>query len=124
MAISQGSINFKNVTIQSEKYVVVREDDKKKIAIVTTGAKRVKRLNNQGTPPIDQAIMNPSAEVVALRSGDGAGGTNLNIFSLQMRANMKSAKVAEKVVYWKWINAKTIAIVTPKSVYHWSLDGN
>jgi hypothetical protein len=70
MAIGASSITFKNVTIQSEKYVVVKEDDKKKIAIVTTGSQRVKRLNNHGTPPIDQAIMNPTAEVVALRSSN------------------------------------------------------
>lgn len=124
MAIGASSITFKNVTIQSEKYVVVKEDDKKKIAIVTTGSQRVKRLNNHGTPPIDQAIMNPTAEVVALRSNDGAGGTNLNIFSLQMKANMKSAKVNEAVVFWKWINEKSIAIVTGTKVFHWSLDGS
>jgi hypothetical protein len=69
MAISGANINFKNMTIQSEKYVVVRETDKKKIAIITCGSKRVKRLQNTGNPPIDQAIMNPTAEVVALRSG-------------------------------------------------------
>eukprot|EP00469_Lotharella_globosa_P008929 CAMPEP_0167789858 /NCGR_PEP_ID=MMETSP0111_2-20121227/10948_1 /TAXON_ID=91324 /ORGANISM="Lotharella globosa, Strain CCCM811" /LENGTH=1760 /DNA_ID=CAMNT_0007682131 /DNA_START=48 /DNA_END=5330 /DNA_ORIENTATION=+ len=123
MAISAGSISFKNVTVQSEKYVVVKEDDKKKIAIVTCGAQRVKRLNNTGNPPFDHAIMNPTAEVVALRNGDGEGGTVLNIFSLQIKTNIKSSKVNEPVVFWKWITEKSIAVVTPKRVYHWSLEG-
>jgi len=123
MAISQGSISFKNVTLQSEKYIVVKEDDKKKIAIVTAAAKRIKRLNNAGNPPIDQAIMNPNAEVVALRSANGQGGTSLNIFSLQMKANMKSATLQDRVDYWKWIDEKTIAIVTPTRVYHLGIEG-
>jgi len=123
MAITQGSISFKNVTLQSEKCVVVKEDDKKKIAIVTAGTKRVKRLNNASNPPIDQAIMNPTADVVALRSGNGQGGTSLNVFSLQMKANMKSTTIQDRVDFWKWIDEKSIAIITPTRVYHWGIEG-
>jgi len=30
----------------------------------------------------------------------------------------------EDVIYWKWISLKTIGIITDRSVYHWSMEGN
>ena len=29
----------------------------------------------------------------------------------------------EDVVFWKWINHKTLGLVTGISVYHWSMEG-
>lgn len=28
----------------------------------------------------------------------------------------------EDITFWKWVNDKTIGIVTAKSVYHWTLE--
>ncbi len=122
MAIARDNFAYKNVTIQSEKFIVVTEPEKKKIAIVNCATKRVKRLQNNGN--IDQAIMNPDADMVALRQYDGTkGSTSLNVYSFQVKSTLKSSTIAAEVKYWKWISEKEIAIVTPDSVYHWSFDG-
>ena len=39
-----------------------------------------------------------------------------------MKTKMKSTQLSP-VVFWKWLDAKTIAIVTETEVYHWSMDG-
>ncbi|VDM72203.1 unnamed protein product [Strongylus vulgaris] len=31
---------------------------------------------------------------------------------------------AEDIIFWKWINEKTIALVSETAVYHWSIEGN
>ena len=31
--------------------------------------------------------------------------------------------MSEGIVFWKWISVNTLAIVTEKSVYHWTLEG-
>ena len=31
--------------------------------------------------------------------------------------------MADNVIFWKWINLKTVALVTETSVYHWSVQG-
>ena len=43
-----------------------------------------------------------------------------------MKTKMKQTQISadETVVFWKWINPKTIAIVTGKAVLHWSMDGD
>jgi clathrin heavy chain len=30
----------------------------------------------------------------------------------------------DDVVFWKWINLKTLGLVTGQSVYHWSMEGD
>lgn len=37
---------------------------------------------------------------------------------------MKSYTSPEPVQFWRWINPSTIALVTPTSAYHWSMDGD
>jgi len=32
--------------------------------------------------------------------------------------------MADDVVFWKWINLKTLGLVTSQSVYHWSMEGD
>ena len=31
--------------------------------------------------------------------------------------------MVDDVIFWKWINLNTIALVTESSVYHWSMEG-
>jgi clathrin heavy chain len=40
-----------------------------------------------------------------------------------MKTMMKKTQVANPVLFWKWLDLKTIAIVTDKEVLHWSMDG-
>lgn len=106
-------IKFKTVTLQSSKYVVVREEGAANLAIIDTATKNVLRLPVQ----VDSAIMNPVSKVVALRAGN-----NLQIYNLEMKTKMKTTQMDE-VVFWKWLDPKTVAVVTEKSCYHWSMEG-
>lgn len=31
--------------------------------------------------------------------------------------------MTDDVIFWKWINLNTIALVTETTVYHWSMEG-
>jgi clathrin heavy chain len=42
---------------------------------------------------------------------------------MELRAKMKSHQMTEAVNFWRWVSPNTIAIVTPGSVYHWSIEG-
>ena len=41
-----------------------------------------------------------------------------------MKTKMKATAMQSPVVFWKWMDPKTIAIVTDQAVYHWSMDGD
>jgi len=117
LGIAQPQIIFKNVTLSSSKYVTVREEEggaPKSVAVADTTTKNMLRLPIK----VDSAIMNPVSKVVAVRVG-GA----LQITNLEMKVTMKQATLNEPVVFWKWLDTKTVAIVTAQSVYHWSAEG-
>jgi clathrin heavy chain len=115
LGIAQSDIIFKNVSVQSNKYITIREEGKNSVAIIDTSNKNILRL----PVPVDSAIMNPISKVIALR----ANGNNLQIYNLEMKAKMKTTVMESNVVYWKWLDPKTIAIVTDSAVFHWSMEG-
>jgi len=67
----------------------------------------------------EAAIMNPASKVLALRAG-----TQLQIFTLEPRTKkVKSHTMTAPCEFWRWTSPTTIALVTPQSVFHWSIDG-
>lgn len=37
---------------------------------------------------------------------------------------MKAHSMTDEVMFWKWISVNTVALVTDKAVYHWSMEGD
>ncbi|KAK6027190.1 clathrin propeller repeat-containing domain protein, partial [Ostertagia ostertagi] len=50
-------------------------------------------------------------------------GKTLQIFNIELKAKVKAHQNAEEIIFWKWINEKTIALVSETAVYHWSIEG-
>ena len=50
-------------------------------------------------------------------------GKTLQIFNIEMKSKMKAHTMTDDVIFWKWINLKTVALVTETSVFHWSVEG-
>lgn len=48
----------------------------------------------------------------------------LQIFNIEMKSKMKAHTMNEDVVFWKWINVNTIALVTETTVFHWPMEGD
>lgn len=44
------------------------------------------------------------------------------IFNLDTKAKLKSMQFAEPVVFWKWVSATKLGLVTATAVYHWDID--
>jgi len=119
LGINPASIGFATLTMESEKYICVREqastpDGKSQIVIVD--------LANPTQPirrPItaDSAIMNPEQNILALKAGN-----QLQIFDIGRKEKIKSCQLNDPVVFWRWLTPKTLGLVTNGSVYHWNLD--
>ncbi len=99
----------------TERHVLIREESS--VAIVD--------LNSKASPTrlpikVDGAAMNPASKTVALRAGAA-----LTMYSLDMNAKIKTTNLeGQTVVFMKWIDSKTVGIVTTDRVYHWSLEGS
>ncbi|KAL9644530.1 hypothetical protein ABK040_009394 [Willaertia magna] len=118
LGVNPQSISFSTVTLESEKYICVRDQvsAQKTLQIIEVESQSLttQRVN------AESAIMHPTTKVLALRDANNA----LQIFNLDMRAKTKEHQMNEPIVFWKWISTNTIAIVTNTAVYHWSMEGN
>eukprot|EP01083_Nonionella_stella_P237492 833095_1 len=114
LGIHENSINYNNITIQSDKFIVVKEASKISIIDIET-----RNINSLNISSVDSAIMNPSTSVLAIKNKN-----NFEIYNLSMKTKIKSICINDNILYWKWINAQTISYVTSKSVYHWSMEQN
>ncbi|XP_013785578.1 clathrin heavy chain 1-like [Limulus polyphemus] len=118
VGITAANIGFNTLTMESDKYICVREKvgDSAQVVIID--------INNPTNPirrPIsaDSAIMNPASKVIALKAM-----RTLQIFNIEMKSKMKAHTMNDDVVFWKWISLNTVALVTDTTVFHWSMEGD
>lgn len=124
VGINPASISFNTLTMESDKFICVREKvgDTAEVVIIDMADP-----TNPIRRPIsaDSAIMNPASKVIALKGKAGVEAQKtLQIFNIEMKSKMKAHTMTEDVVFWKWISLNTLALVTKMSVYHWSMEGD
>lgn len=116
--INTANIGFNTVTMESENFICVRDINGEKNELVVIDMKQPNSPERR-TIKADSAIMNPVAKVIALKAG-----RTLQIFNLETKSKMKAHDMPVDVVFWTWINTKTVALVTETQVYHWSIEGD
>jgi len=99
--------------MESENWIVCVEQSQVTMVDLKNGG-QVTRRNISA----EAAVMNPSTSIIALRSG-----TTVQIFNLEAKQKLKAYSMPENIVYWKWADASTLAMVTGSAVYHWALAG-
>lgn len=124
VGINQASVSFNSLTMESDKFICVREKmgDTSQVVIIDMADP-----TNPIRRPIsaDSAIMNPASKVIALKGKAGVEAQKtLQIFNIEMKSKMKAHTMTEDVIFWKWISLNTLALVTETSVFHWSMEGD
>ncbi|KAF7731429.1 hypothetical protein EC973_000237 [Apophysomyces ossiformis] len=118
LGVNAASIGFNTVTMESERFICVRELVNNQAQVVFIDLANNNEITRR---PIsaDSAIMHPTTKVMALKAQ-----SQLQVFNLETKTKLKSHTMHEEVVFWRWINLKTIALVTGTAVYHWSIEGD
>ncbi|CAN1259473.1 Clathrin heavy chain 1 [Linum perenne] len=139
IGISPQFITFTNVTMESDKYICVRETAPQNSVVIVDMNMPMQPLRRPITA--DSALMNPNSRILALKGRDpvlecifmllvdhsqlpGTTQDHLQIFNIEMKTKMKSYQMPEQIVFWKWITPKMLGLVTQTSVYHWSIEGD
>ncbi|RWS28918.1 clathrin heavy chain 1-like protein [Leptotrombidium deliense] len=118
IGINAENISFNTLTMESDKFICVREKVGESAQVVIIDMANAQQPIRR---PIsaDSAIMNPASKVIALKAM-----RTLQIFNIEMKSKMKAHTMTEDVIFWKWINLNTIALVTEGAVYHWGMEGD
>lgn len=122
MQVQMQHITFNNTTMESEKFICVRETGAtNQLLVVEVGSN-----NPPARRPItaDSAIMNPNRKIIALKAAAQVtgGGNSLQVFDLDSKTKLKAYAMSENVVFWRWISPAKIGMVTATAVYHWDIE--
>ncbi|KAF3660335.1 Clathrin heavy chain 1 [Capsicum annuum] len=116
-------ITFTNVTMESDKYICVRETAPQNSVVIIDMNMPMQPLRRPITA--DSALMNPNTRILALKAQvPGTTQDHLQIFNIEAKQKIKSHQMPEQVVFWKWITPKMLGLVTQTSVYHWPIEGD
>jgi clathrin heavy chain len=114
-------ISFKNVTMESEKYICIRETGAQNTVVIVDMTNPMSPARRQISA--DSALMCLDKKVIALKAAAaGTPGDNLQIFNLESKQKLKAFTMPELVEYWKWITPTRLGLVTAGSVYHWEME--
>jgi len=115
LGINPQAIGFATLTMESYKYICVREQSEKSSVVIIDLA----NPQNITRRPItaDSAIMNPTQNILALKAGN-----QLQIFNIEKKERIKACQMNDVVLFWKWISDNSIGIVTGTNVYHWNTE--
>lgn len=123
VGVNQQFISFTNVTMESDKYICVRETAPQNSLVIVDMANPLQPARRQITA--DSAIMNPNQKVIALKAKTpGSTNDSLQIFDLERKEKLKSQQMTEEVVFWKWVSPTKLGLVTATTVYHWDMAGD
>lgn len=124
LGLSANSFRFGFLTLESEKYICIREEAPDGTAQVVVV--ELQNNNNVVRRPMkaEAAIMNPQNNIIALKAKNDSGtGHFVQVYNLDARQKLKVHDFPEQIVYWRWLTAAKLAIVTNRTVYHWNMDG-
>ena len=120
LGVDPKCITFVNVTMESDKFVCVRETGANNSVVIIDMAQPNTPLRRPITA--DSALMNPVSKIIALKASAGAAGDSLQIFNLETKSKVKSFQIAQSVPFWKWISSTKLGLVTATTVYHWDIN--
>jgi clathrin heavy chain len=119
--VAQEFISFKNCSMESEKYVCIRETGAQSQVVIVDMAAPMSPARRQITA--DSALMCLDKKVIALKAVTaGTPGDALQVFNLDTKTKLKAHQMPEPVEFWKWISATQLGLVTATSVYHWDIE--
>jgi len=112
LGVPETSIKHGLTSMESDRWIICVEPTQVTMVDLQNGAQVTRR-------PIqaEAAVMNPTQNILALRSG-----TTVQIFNLDAKAKVKAHQMPEPLVFWKWTSTSNLALVTATAVYHWKLD--
>lgn len=122
IGVAQEFISFRNATMESDKYICIRETGAQNQVVIVDMATPLAPQRRQITA--DSALMCPDKKVIALKATTpGTPGDALQVFNLDTKTKLKAHQMPESVEFWKWITPNMLGLVTATSVYHWDIQG-
>lgn len=131
VGVKSASFRFGNVAVDGDKYLVVRDVESSELYFLSLNPKEAMETGSTTAYTVSRkptqaeaALHHPTDPVVALRAKAEGTQQLVQVLNLETKARMGTAPMTEPIVYWRWVAPRVLALVTDKSVWHWTLGEN
>eukprot|EP00922_Rhytidocystis_sp_ex-Travisia-forbesii_P070816 GHVS01105726.1.p1 GENE.GHVS01105726.1~~GHVS01105726.1.p1 ORF type:complete len:1773 (+),score=396.02 GHVS01105726.1:341-5659(+) len=123
MGLSAGSFRVGSLTMESDRFVCVKDASNGDNQVVVVDMHKQNAVTRKPMKA-EGCLMNPVDNIIALRGKtEGQTGHFIQVFNLDTKQKLAVHQFPESIVFWKWLKPRQLAVVSDKSVYHWSIEG-
>jgi len=111
-------IKLGTLSFESDKYICAKEvDGQGNASVITCNLSRNMEISKRKMAMADGVMMHPTQNIMAVRAKNGQNNIMIQVYNLDTRQKLKDINLNYEVTFWKWLNDRTIGLVSPTSVF-------
>ena len=111
-------INLGTLSFESDKYICAKEVDQQgNASVITCDIMNNFAISKRKMAMADGVMMHPTQNIMSVRAKNGQNNIMIQVYNLDTKQKLKDINLNYEITFWKWLNQKTIGLVSPTSVY-------
>ena len=110
-------IRLGTLSFESDKYICAKEIDQQgNTSVIVCDLTKNMEISKRKMAMADGVMMHPTQNIMAVRAKN-QNNIMIQVYNLDTRQKLKDINLNYEVTFWKWLNQKTIGLVSPTSVF-------
>ena len=111
-------IRLGTLSFESDKYICAKEVDQQgNASVIVCDLMKNMEISKRKMAMADGVMMHPTQNIMAVRAKNGQNNIMIQVYNLDAKQKLKDINLNYEITFWKWLNQKTIGLVSPTSVY-------
>ena len=110
-------IRLGTLSFESDKYICAKETDPQgQTSVIVCDLTKNMEISKRKMAMADGVMMHPTQNIMAVRAKN-QNNIMIQVYNLDTRQKLKDINLNYEITFWKWLNQKTIGLVSPTSVF-------
>ena len=110
-------IKLGTLSFESDKYICAKETDQQgNTSVIVCDLTKNMEISKRKMAMADGVMMHPTQNIMAVRAKN-QNNIMIQVYNLDTRQKLKDINLNYEITFWKWLNQKTIGLVSPTSVF-------
>ena len=110
-------IRLGTLSFESDKYICAKEVDQQgQASVIVCDLMKNMEISKRKMAMADGVMMHPTQNIMAVRAKN-QNNIMIQVYNLDTRQKLKDLNLNYEVTFWKWLNERTIGLVSPSSVF-------
>ena len=111
-------IKLGTLSFESDKYICAKEvDPQGNASVIVCDLMKNMEISKRKMAMADGVMMHPTQNIMAVRAKNGQNNIMIQVYNLDTKQKLKDINLNYEITFWKWLNQKTIGLVSPTSVF-------